>query len=354
VSPTDQHRAIVEALRLAPDDLRRLAEVIESHESATPVREIVQAELAERPRHHRYVKPLRRLAEWAGDRNAADVPPEDIARWARRAGDEARDVARARHGVGAEEAFVLAARAAYRRAVASGAVRVNPAERVDLPERPASRRTALTSDQLKQAHLCLIAHSRDPELDDLVFQLLRETACRRGGASSLSRAGLAPATGMVRLIEKYGKDRWVPVSAHLMGRLVSHRPPCRAGCERLLHRQDGGHLTSKWFEGFAHRIQQAAWSAELEVSAHWLRHTTLTDIERIAGVRVAAAYAGHSDRRFGATGIYTKASPEELQAAHARLFFDDPADAANARMRPLLFRRPLPAMTHTVLFTSEQ
>ena len=47
------------------------------------------------------------------------------------------------------------------------------------------------------------------------------------------------------------------------------------------------------------------------MSAHWIRHTTITDIERIAGVRVAAAYAGHADSNFGVTGTYTKASPED-------------------------------------------
>lgn len=29
------------------------------------------------------------------------------------------------------------------------------------------------------------------------------------------------------------------------------------------------------------------------VSLHWLRHQTLTDVERIAGAAVAASYAGH-------------------------------------------------------------
>jgi RNA polymerase sigma-70 factor (ECF subfamily) len=62
----------------------------------------------------------------------------------------------------------------------------------------------------------LLLHSRDPALDDLVCQLLRETACRRGGVVRLSRDDLGPATHTVRLVEKYDKQRWLPVSAHLM------------------------------------------------------------------------------------------------------------------------------------------
>jgi site-specific recombinase XerD len=64
--------------------------------------------------------------------------------------------------------------------------------------------------------LALLARSRDPALDDLVFQLLRETACRRAGAIGLSRDDLGQATRTVRLVEKYDKQRWLPVSAHLM------------------------------------------------------------------------------------------------------------------------------------------
>ena len=209
----------------------------------------------------------------------------------------------------------------------------------------------MSSVQLRQAQLSLIAHSRDPELDDIVFQLLRETACRRGGASALCRGDLAPETRVVRLVEKYGKQRWVPISAHLMARLAA-LSSTHTGCDRLLHRADGGHLNSKWFEGFARRIQRLTWAAELGVSAHWVRHTTLTDIERIAGMRIAAAYAGHSDRTFGVTGIYTKPSVEDLRLAHGRLFFDDPSQASDPLARPELIRRPHPIVTASLQFTT--
>lgn len=107
----------------------------------------------------------------------------------------------------------------------------------------------------------------------------------------------------------------------------------------MLHRRDGGHLNGRRFERFGQRIQQAPWAGELGVSAHWRRHTTLTDIERVAGVRIAAAYAGHADGSLGVTGMYTKPSPEELRLAHARLFFDDDRDADDPTIAPDLIRR---------------
>ena len=165
---------------------------------------------------------------------------------------------------------------------------------------------------------------------------------------AMGRGDLSQRSRLVRLVEKYGKQRWIPVSAHLLERLSAAPNGC--GCDRVLHRLDGSHLSAKWFEGFARRIQRTGWAAELGVSAHWLRHTTLTDIERIAGIRVAATYAGHSDRAFGVTGVYTKPSVDEIHLAHASLFFDDPADAADAAVQPQLFRRALPVRLRAVEF----
>jgi site-specific recombinase XerD len=340
-------------LGLSPDDLRDLAKMIETTRQVVRVRDIVEAELDRLPTHHRYVKSLYRLLDWAGDEDAESVQAEDVTTWAQRAREEAVTDPRARHGAGAQEAFILATRAAFVRAVRAGTVRHNPVDEVRMPSRPASRRMALGCEQLAQVRLALAAHSRDPALDDLVFQLLRETACRRAGAIGLSGDDLGQATRTLRLIEKYDKQRWLPVSAHLMHRLVAHADArAHPGCNRVLHRRDGGHLNGKWFESFARRIQQLPWASELGVSAHWLRHTTLTDIERVAGVRVAAAYAGHADGSLGVTGVYTKASPEELRAAHVRLFFDHERDADDPVAAPALVRRARLATVGQFEFTS--
>jgi hypothetical protein len=69
-----------------------------------------------------------------------------------------------------------------------------------------------------------------------------------------------------------------------------------------------------------------------------------------AGVRVAAAYAGHADGNFGVTGTYTKASPDELRLAHARLFFDRCGCADDPGVPPNLLRRAIPTSGHRVDF----
>ena len=179
---TDQQRAVIEALAMSPDDLRGLAGALENARTFVSVRQIAEAHLAALPRNHRYAKSLHRLIDWAGDGDAGGIRAADVVGWMRRAGIEARADPKARHGVGAEEAMVLATRAAFTAAIDAGFVRKNPAAQVDLPGRPPSRRAALGAAELGQVHLGLLAHSRDPDLDDLVFGFLRETGVPAAGS----------------------------------------------------------------------------------------------------------------------------------------------------------------------------
>ena len=62
------------------------------------------------------------------------------------------------------------------------------------------------------------------------------------------------------------------------------------------------------------------WAAAQQVSAHWLRHTTLTWVERCFGHAVARAYAGHTDSgNAGTTATYIRADIHEVAAALAAL-----------------------------------
>ena len=58
-----------------------------------------------------------------------------------------------------------------------------------------------------------------------------------------------------------------------------------------------------------------------QISTHWIRHTTLTWVERNFGYAVARAYAGHTDASgdVGATSTYVRASLSEVAAALAAL-----------------------------------
>jgi hypothetical protein len=55
------------------------------------------------------------------------------------------------------------------------------------------------------------------------------------------------------------------------------------------------------------------------VSTHWLRHTTLTWVERHYGYGTARAYAGHTDKRGPATTTYIKADLHAIATALAAM-----------------------------------
>jgi hypothetical protein len=61
--------------------------------------------------------------------------------------------------------------------------------------------------------------------------------------------------------------------------------------------------------------------ATQQISTHWLRHTTLTWVERSFGYAVARAYAGHTDvnGHAGTTATYVRADLPEIAAALAEL-----------------------------------
>jgi hypothetical protein len=62
------------------------------------------------------------------------------------------------------------------------------------------------------------------------------------------------------------------------------------------------------------------WVATQQISRHWLRHTTLTWVERNFGYAAARASAGHADNAHaGTTATYVRASLPEIAAALAAL-----------------------------------
>ena len=65
--------------------------------------------------------------------------------------------------------------------------------------------------------------------------------------------------------------------------------------------------------------------ATQQISTHWLRHTTLTWVERNFGYAVARAYAGHTDggSGSGSTATYVRATLHEVAVALAGLTSED-------------------------------
>jgi len=231
----------------------------------------------------------------------------------------------ARGGRSAEEHLVAALRCLYRRAMDDGLITEagNPPRKVAKPRRLPTTRRALPDTRLAEVNQVAATTGDDPELDTLILRLHTETACRRGGALALRPRDLDPDQCLVLLREKGETVRWQPVSPTLMACLVQHGQERRAPAGgRLLRYADGRPVTSRRYDHLWVRIgRRLPWVQTQQVSIHWIRHTTLTWVERNFGYAVARAYAGHTDGGgdVGATSTYVRASLSEVAAALAAL-----------------------------------
>lgn len=108
-----------------------------------------------------------------------------------------------------------------------------------------------------------------------------------------------------------------------MTHLVDHaeqRDAPRDG--QLLRYTNGKSITMRRYDYLWNRIgRHLPWVATQQISTHWLRHTTLTWVERNFGYAIARAFAGHTDSGTepGATATYVRATLHEIAAAVAAL-----------------------------------
>lgn len=266
-----------------------------------------------------------RIVEHWGDRRLDEPTPSEIKRLVEYV--KVNVVARrnARGGRSAAEHLIAALRCLYRHAEDDKLIAPadNPASKVAKPRRLPSTRRAVVDARLAEINETAATTGNDPALDSLLLRLHTETACRRGGALALRRQDLDPDQCLVFLREKGETVRWQPVSPMLMAHLVRHaaeRGAPRDG--QLLRYADGQPITTRRYDHLWVRLgKHLPWVATQQVSTHWLRHTTLTWVERNFGYAVARAYAGHADSGgdTGTTTTYVRASLQEVAAALAAL-----------------------------------
>jgi integrase len=263
-------------------------------------------------------------AAW-GSRRLDEPTPLQIAQLAERIKNNATTRRNSRGGRSAAEHFIAALRCLYRHAVADQIITesANPAIRVAKPRRVPTPRRALADNQLADIIHITSTTGNDPELDALIVRLHIETACRRAGALGIRREDLDPQLCLVRLHEKGGTVRWQPVSPSLMQALLRHfhQRGSDNPKEQVLRQRNGQPITRRRYDYLWTRIgHHLPWVAAQQISIHWIRHTTLTWVERRFGYAVARAYAGHnSGRDIGSTATYVQADLNEVAQALAAM-----------------------------------
>lgn len=263
-----------------------------------------------------------RIIEQWGTRRLDEPAPSEIQQLAEHVKTQVVARRNARGGRSAAEHLIAALRCIYRHAAHDGLIRAgdNPALKVAKPRRLPSTRRAVPDTRLAEINRIAATTGNDPALDTLLLRLHTETACRRGGA--LTPVDLDPDQCLIRLKEKGETVRWQPVSPTLMAHLqqhADHRDAPAGG--QLLRYANGRAITARRYDHlWVHIGHHLPWVATQQISTHWLRHTTLTWVERNFGYAVARAYAGHTDSgNAGTTATYVRASLAEIATALAAL-----------------------------------
>ncbi|MGA6205468.1 tyrosine-type recombinase/integrase [Nocardia testacea] len=265
------------------------------------------------------------LTEW-GPRRLADPTPTEILQLMNRYKAGAVVRSNWRGGSAATRNLLHGIRRLYRLAELDGLITpaANPATKVPVPARPESTRHALTPRQVAELGRIAVETGNDPELDALIVRLHIETACRREAALTLRVDDLNVDDSTVLLHHKGGVDAWHPITPLLMSRLldhVAHRGAASAAARhQVLRTRHGKPITDRRYDNLHHRFHRhLAWAEAKGVTVRWLRHTTLTYVERHYGETVARRYAAHKDPGLPATPIYTTASLTECAEALSAL-----------------------------------
>jgi integrase len=266
----------------------------------------------------------RRIVDAWGNRRIDEPTPLEIGRLCETLKGHVITRKNSRGGRSATEHLISALRCLYRHAVADGLIPEadNPAMRVVKPRRLPSNRRAIPEARLAEIITVAATTGNDPELDTLLLRLHTETACRRGGALALRPCDLDADQSLILLHEKGGTTRWQPVSPTLMRHLLMHAETRGAESTGQLFRyRNRRPITARRYDYLWSRIgKHLSWAAAQQISSHWLRHTTLTWVERHFGYAVARAYAGHTDSgNAGATATYIRANIHEVATALAAL-----------------------------------
>jgi site-specific recombinase XerD len=242
---------------------------------------------------------------------------------ARRTGRQLRAYDPDAHGKGAAENTVRALRFFFRYAHDAGLIQVSPALGLQAPRRPPAPERALEEHELTAIWIAGVGTSRDPELDELLLSTLRHTAARREGTINLCLGHLDLAERAISLTEKNGETRRLPLTAALLTSLdaFARTRGATQPHDAVLRYRDGRALTRRHFNSLFDRIDRhLGWTEPLDVGAHWIRHTTLTDIAAVSGIRVAAAFAGHAPSSVGVIGRYVQVTFGDLADAYEAVF----------------------------------
>jgi len=225
--------------------------------------------------------------------------------------------------------MLSAVRRMFAFAHAEGWLEGDPLEGVNAPKAPRTLPKVLLPEETDRLISACDDGSALGVRDRAMLEMLYGAGLRVSELVSLPLAGVDARSGLVRVIGKGRKERWVPVGEAALAALQSYldeaRPVLLEGkrerSSALFVTRRGGPMTRQNFFALVRKRARQADLPSEKVSPHVLRHAFATDLlDGGADLRAIQAMLGHAD--LATTEIYTHVSRgrlrETVEARHPR------------------------------------
>jgi len=198
-----------------------------------------------------------------------------------------------------------------------GHCRVDPTDGLDSPRITRALPDCLRTDEMTRLLQAPDASEWSGVRDVALLALLYSSGLRVSELANLPMNGVDFEEGVVRVVGKGAKVRFVPLGAYSAAMLkewLKRRSEGRVADDTVFLGKRGKRMDRSFIWRLVKRYAQSA-NISASISPHTLRHTFATHLlDGGADLRAVQEMLGHAD--IGTTQIYTHVSRERLQKAH--------------------------------------
>lgn len=217
-----------------------------------------------------------------------------------------------------QKRIIAGIRSFYQQLVLEDAMRMNPAELLEMPKVPSHLPDVLTDGDIDAIQATFDCSLPDQARNSVIVEVLYGCGLRVSELCNLELKNVFVEDNALQVIGKGDKERWVPINEHAMKMLESYIFTIRSaiapkpGEEKyvFLNRR-GGHLSRQFVFMF---LKDAAEKAGIKkhLSPHSLRHSFATElVQNGADLRAVQVMLGHAS--IGTTQIYTHLTPQYIR-----------------------------------------
>lgn len=214
--------------------------------------------------------------------------------------------------------FISALRSFFNMLVLEDVIRDNPAEMIDMPNRPKHLPDVLSDDDISAIQSTFDLSRPDQVRNHLIIEILYGCGLRVSELVNLKLSNIYADEGCLQIFGKGSKERWVPINSHALSLLLDyirlvrcHIDPKPGEENYVFLNRRGAHISRNYVFMFLKEAVQRA-GIHKNVSPHSLRHSFATElVQNGADLRAVQEMLGHES--ISTTEIYTHLTRQFLR-----------------------------------------